>query len=248
MNLISSSIIFKLLRSWRPSTSTNTRLSPPGAWARKTLASRWSVLSCMTTTLFGFFQSNWPPNAAHQLLCFSCALLKPTRCSLQADTDDRAHVRQRDSCLASDWHGGPPQEGPSSTAASPVQCSSEHRPHLVVTLLYLDIRPRIEFVTLQQLRPVARCSSFQCFSDHGTVQSHWRKVCPFQRPKGAGSVACTSYFPERATKRKSTKARERGGEQDSEIERERVRDQESRRKQERVGTESERVRESKRVR
>ena len=45
-------------------------------------------------------------------------------------------------------------------------------PHLVVALLYLHPRPRIEVFAPQQLRPVVFVSSFRRLSDHCACQTH----------------------------------------------------------------------------
>ena len=112
MNLLSSSKIFSLLRSWRPfyhlSETVTTRLLLRqeleraqevfgGAWARSTFASRRSVLFCVAKTPFNFLQSYWPPHAAHHQLLVAVAVpcRDPTDVVWVAMTAG-AHVRQCD--------------------------------------------------------------------------------------------------------------------------------------------------------
>ena len=151
-----SSIIFYVLRSWRPSSSTSTRLSPlncllaksssahtnfshtplGGAWAGNTFASLLSVLSCVISTLRGFPQPFWPPHAAH----LPIALLPPV-----LDETHEAHVRQCDP-----GHDDPPQKIPCSLARSAAKCSSAHRLHACPHRAFLTFHPRphSELVTI----------------------------------------------------------------------------------------------------
>ena len=108
----------------------------------------------------------------------------------------RAHLRQRDASLPSNWRDEPPEE------VSALLQDLLHKalplsvllPHLAVAILHLHLRPRIELVTLQQLRPIARFSSLKCLLDQGAIQAR-RNATPWSAPDHLASLPLLHFPP-----------------------------------------------------
>ena len=84
----------------------------------------------------------------------------------------RAHVRQCDPSLPFNWPDDPAEEvrAPVHNLLHNAPALVVILPHFMIAFLQLRPRPRIEVVTLQQLRPVVRSYSPQCSSDHCACQ------------------------------------------------------------------------------